>query len=74
MIINSSELRAAGFKLKEVLPTELETAQRLHVVACGHEDRDYEALRAWALKVLFCQWMMTQNSSDDVSEQSLFSH
>ena len=28
MIINSSELRAAGFKLKEVLPPELKSAAR----------------------------------------------
>lgn len=28
MIINSSELRAAGFKLKEVLPPQLESAAR----------------------------------------------
>ena len=28
MVINSSELRAAGFKLKEVLPPTLETAAR----------------------------------------------
>jgi hypothetical protein len=53
MIINSSELRAAGFKLKEVLP--LQHLRQLHVVACGHEERDCEVLRAWALKGLFCQ-------------------
>ena len=28
MIINSSELRAAGFKMTEVIPTELEQAAR----------------------------------------------
>jgi hypothetical protein len=28
MLINSSELRAAGFKLKEVLPPALEAAAR----------------------------------------------
>ncbi len=28
MIVNSSELRAAGFDLKEVLPLQLETAAR----------------------------------------------
>jgi hypothetical protein len=38
MIISSNELRAAGFKLKEVLPPALE----LHVVVCAHEERDYE--------------------------------
>jgi len=29
MLINSSELRAAGFKLKEVLPPSLEAAARV---------------------------------------------
>jgi len=33
MMINSSDLRAAGFKLKEVLPPALEAATR----GCGHE-------------------------------------
>ena len=28
MLVNSSELRAAGFKLKELLPPELEAAAR----------------------------------------------
>ena len=65
MLINSSELLAAGFKLKEVLPPALEAA---HVVACGHEERDCEVLRVWGLKGLFCQWMMTLNSGHDVSE------
>ena len=65
MLINSSELRAAGFKLKEVLPPTLETAARGH---CGHEDRDFEVLRSWTLKGLFCKWMTTLNSGHDVSE------
>ena len=72
MLINSSELRAAGFKLKEVIPPALES--QLHVVASGHEERDCEVLRSWALKSLFCQWMMTLNSGHDVSEKSLFVH
>ncbi len=29
---------------------------------------DCEVLRAWVLKGLFCQWMMTLNSGRDVSE------
>ena len=66
MLINSSELRAAGFKLKEVIPPALES--QLHVVASGHEERDCEVLRAWDFKDLFCQWMMTLNSGHDVRE------
>ncbi len=54
MLINSIELCAAGFKLKEVLQ--------------GSEERDCEVLRVWVLKGLFCQWMMTLNSAHDVSE------
>jgi hypothetical protein len=47
MIISSNELRAAGFKLKEVLPPALELhvqlkCWKLHVVVCAHEERDYE--------------------------------
>jgi hypothetical protein len=57
MLINSSELCAAGFKLKEV-----------QLLACAREERDCEVLRVWVLKGLFCQWMMTLNSGHDVSE------
>jgi hypothetical protein len=64
MLIHSSELRAAGFKLKEVL----QHLRQLHVVACAHEERDCEVLRVWVLKGLFRQWMMTLNSGHDVSE------
>ena len=60
-----SELRAAGFKLKEVLPSALETAVRGGLRTRG---RDYEDLRSWVLKGLFFQWMMTLNSGHDVSE------
>ena len=56
MLINSSELRAAGFKLKEVLPLQ----HLRQLLACAREERDFE--------VLFCQWMMTLNSGHDVSE------
>ena len=35
MLINSSELRAAGFKLKEVLPPTLETAARVLTRGAG---------------------------------------
>jgi hypothetical protein len=31
MLINSSELRSVGFKLKEVLPPALEAAARIQV-------------------------------------------
>ena len=35
MLINSSELRAAGFKLKEVLPPQLKAAVRAGLCMCS---------------------------------------
>ncbi len=61
MLINSSELRASGFKLKEVIPP-------LEAVTRGAREEYCEVLRVWVLKGLFCQWMMTLNSGHDVSE------
>jgi hypothetical protein len=58
MLINSSELRATGFKLKEAL----EAAARVRTRGAGL--RSLEGI----LKGLFCQWMMTLNSGHDVSE------
>ena len=66
MLINSSELRAAGFKLKEVLKCFLLHLRPL--LGCAREERDCEVLRVWVLKGLFCQWMMTLNSGHDVRE------
>jgi len=40
MIVNSIELRVAGFKLKSVLPPALEAPAR---GGCGHEQRDYNS-------------------------------
>ena len=42
MLINSSELRAAGFKLKEYC---LQHLRQMHVVVCTREERDCEVLR-----------------------------
>ena len=47
MLINSSELRAAGFKLKEVLPPALEAAVRVRTRGAG-----LEVLRVWVLRSL----------------------
>ena len=46
MIINSSELRAAGFKLKEQLPEQLEQAR--HGLGCERAGRGCASWRAWA--------------------------
>jgi hypothetical protein len=69
MLINSSELRATGSNLKEVL---LHHLRQLHVVVCTREEQDCEVLRIWVLTGLSCQWMTTLNSGHDVSESSLF--
>ena len=44
MLINSSELRAAGFKLKEVLPPALETAARGGMCTRGAGLRSLEGM------------------------------
>jgi hypothetical protein len=50
ILINSSELRVTGFKLKEVY---LHHLRKMHVMVCAHEERDCEVLRVWVLKGLF---------------------
>ena len=50
----------------------LQHLRKLHVLTYTHEEWDYEVLRGWSLKVLFCQWTMTLNSGHDVGEESLF--
>ena len=40
ILINSSELRAAGFKLKEVLPPALEAAARVRTRGAGLRSLD----------------------------------
>ena len=44
MLINSSELWAAGFKLKEVLPPTLETAARGGMITRGAGLRSLEGM------------------------------
>jgi hypothetical protein len=63
MLINSSELRVTGFKVKEVIPPSLET-----VAYGGLWTRGVGSLEGWTLKGLFCQWMTTLNSGHDLGE------
>ena len=49
MLSNSSELRAAGFKLKEVLPPALEAAARVRTR--GAELRSLEGMERFVLSV-----------------------
>ncbi len=66
-----SELRSAGFKLKEVLPPALEGAARGSLRTRGAGLQRHEDM---VPKGLFCLWMMTLNAGRDVSEYSLFLH
>ena len=75
MMINSSELRADGFKLKEVFPPALEAAARggLRTRGTGLWSlEDIFFVSGWlhgpGPVCLFCQWMITLNSGHDVSE------
>jgi hypothetical protein len=65
ILINSSELRAAGFNLSSG-KCFLQLLRQL--LTWAREERDCEVFRSWVLKGLFCQWMMTLNSGHDVSE------
>ena len=58
MIINSSELRGAGFNLKEVLPPELEAAARGGISV--HEALGCCVLRAWAVSGTSFHQMLIQ--------------
>ncbi len=51
MLINSSELRAAGFKLKEVLPPALETAARVRTRGEGLRSLEGMGLKRFVLSV-----------------------
>ena len=65
MLINSSELRSAGFKLKEVIPPALETTARGDLRTRGEGLRSLEDMgpTRFVLSV-----DVTLNSGHDVSE------
>jgi hypothetical protein len=65
ILINSNQLRATGFKLKEVLPPTIEGDARGGLRTRGAGLRSLEGMGP---KGLFCQLMMTLNSGHDVSE------
>ena len=60
MIINSSELRGAGFNLKEVLPPEFEAAARGGKRTRGPEALGWCVLRAWAVSGTSFHQMLIQ--------------
>jgi hypothetical protein len=51
MLINSSELRAAGFKLKEVFPPALETATRVLTQGAGLRSLEGMGAKRFVLSV-----------------------
>ena len=61
MIVNSSELRTAGFDLREVIPLQLEAAAR------GGPSR----FTAWVPGGMYSPWITTMSSGHDVSEHEL---
>ena len=65
MIINSSELRNTGFKLKVVLPPAREVATGGDFRTRGVGLRSLEGMDP---KGMLCQWTMTLNSGHDVSK------
>ena len=67
MIVNSSELRAAGFDLREVMPLQLETVSR----GDRREARPSSRFTAWVPGGLYSPWITTICSGHDVSEYEL---
>ncbi len=66
MIVNSSELRAAGFDLREVIPLQLETAARGDRV-----DRPSSRFTTWVPGGMYSPWITTMSSGHDVSDYEL---
>ncbi len=67
MIVNSSELCATGFDLREVVPLHLEAA-------CGGQLRVAKSSRrftAWVPVGMYSPWITTMSSGHDVSEYEL---
>ncbi len=67
MLINSSELCTAGFKLKEVLALH----HLRQLLACAREERDCEVLRVWVLKKQKIQGGVSGTPQDDEDENSV---
>ena len=67
MIVNSSELCAAGFDLREVLPLQLEAAAR----GARRPARPSSRFTAWVPGGMYSPWITTMSSGHDVSEYEL---
>jgi hypothetical protein len=68
MIVNSSELCAAGFDLREVIPLQLEAAVRGGQRTCGAV---LNRFTVWVPGGMYFPWITTMRSGHDVSEYEL---
>ena len=68
MIVNSSELRAAGFDLREVIPLELEAAVRGVGEPGVRAARPSSRFTSWVPGGMYFPWITTMSSGHDVSE------
>ena len=71
MIVNSSELRAAGFDLREVIPLQLEAAVRGAGEPGIRSARPSSRFTAWVPGRMYSPWITTMSSGHDVSEYEL---
>ncbi len=67
MIVNSSELRAAGFDLREVLPLQLDVARGGQCTSARPSSR----FTVWVPGGMYSPWITTMSSDHDVSEYEL---
>ncbi len=70
MIVNSSEMRAAGFDLSEVLPLQLEAATRGGQRTRG-TSLSSSRFTVWVPGGMYFVWITTMSSGHDVSEYEL---
>ena len=68
MIVNSSELCAAGFDLREVIPLQLETTARGGQCTRGAA---LNRFTTWVPGGMYFPWITTMSSGHDVSEYEL---
>ena len=66
MIVNTSQLRATGFDLREVIPLQLETVDR-----GSHVGRPSNRFTVWVPGGIYSPWITTMSSGHDVSEYEL---
>jgi hypothetical protein len=68
MIVNSSELCATGFDLREVIPLN---SRRWRVESGVRAARPSNRFKAWVPGGMYSPWITTMSSGHDVSEHEL---